>query len=151
MVEIDRRICQTIDQRHAIHGQRRSYPPNNHLFRFGAVDDEAADQYVFAGAHIETRRKIECQRRGQRGPIEDCEGSRGDLIVPGSGGVKVVPKKIFVRIDGLALRTVDDIGEAVILWIRREPVTEPIGIEPVKCDRDPLSREGGNGGVEIGI
>jgi hypothetical protein len=119
------------------------------LFRLGAVDDEAANEYVLAGAHIETRRKIECPRRRQRGPIENCEGSRGDLIMPGGGRVKVVPKKIFVRIDGFTLRAVGGIGEAIIFRIRREPVTESIGVEAVKRDRDPLTREGGNGGVEI--
>ena len=69
----------------------------------------------------------------------------------GGRRVDVIPKETFVRINRLALGTVVDVDKSVVLEIRGEPVKESINIEPVKRDRDRLTRKSAEGGVELSI
>ena len=150
LVEIERRISQAISQRHAIYRQRRSQPPNDYLFRSVPVIMKPPMSTLSPVPTLRRAERLSASAGGSAVPRER-ESSRGDLIMPGGGRVKVVPKKILVRIDRFALRAVGDISEAVVLRIRGEPVKESVSIETVKSDGDPLAREGSDGGVEISI
>src|SRR6187549_233661 len=69
--------------------------------------------------------------------------------MPRGGGMNLIPKQIFVRVDVRALRAIADVNKSVVFGVGRQPVEKAVNVETIEGDGDSISLERTHGRVQL--